>query len=110
MDRWTWAGAAVVGTGFAISAYARFDHIDSATVRVLVGVFLFGLYSGVVVLGTEGKKRSLSSRMQVALGVAFSCAIAALAGASTEGYILAVLLGLVLGLTADMWVMHVDIT
>jgi hypothetical protein len=51
----------------------------------------------------------LSLARQTFLGVALALSIAALFGATSSGYLLAASLGLVLGYTADLWVLHVQL-
>ncbi len=51
----------------------------------------------------------MSLPTQTLLGVLFACAIAALFGAAREGYTLAVVSGVVLGFTADMWAKHIQL-
>ena len=108
MDRWSLLGAAVFGGVFALFGFWRIEAVGSHAARAVIAFFLFGFYCAVVIFGTAGKKRSLSVLAQTLLGITFSCAIAALLGASTEGYVLAVALGVVLGFTADWWVEHVQ--
>lgn len=107
MNRWTLLGAVVFGCVFAFFALWRVDVVDSRTMRWGVAAFLFGFYCAMVAFGTSDKKRSLTLSAQTLLGVTFACAIAALFGAGTDGYIAASLAGLVLGFTADKWVEHV---
>ncbi len=109
MNRWSLLGAVAFGAVFALFALWRIEAVDSHAARGLVAFFLFGFYCAIVIFGTSDKKRSLSLPAQTLLGVALACAIAALFGAPTEGYILAVVLGLVLGFTADYWVVHVQL-
>ncbi len=109
MNLWSLVGAIVFGSIFAFFTFWGVETLDSHTTRGVVSVFLFGFYCAVVILGTSDKKRTLSVLNQTLLCIAFSCAIAAIFGASLEGYFLAAALGLVLGFTADMWVKHVQI-
>jgi uncharacterized membrane protein len=109
MNLWSLVGAIVFGSIFAFFTFWGVETLDSHTTRGVVSVFLFGFYCAVVILGTSDKKRTLSVLNQTLLGIAFSCAIAAIFGASLEGYFLAAALGLVFGFTADMWVKHVQI-
>jgi len=99
----------VFGAVFALFAFWRVEAFDSHAVRGLVAFFLFGFYCAIVIFGTSGKQRSLSLPAQTLLGIAFACATAALFGAATDGYILAVALGLLLGVTADRWVGYVQL-
>jgi hypothetical protein len=109
MGRWSLLGALLFASVFALFAFWRSDVVDSHAIRGVIAFFLFGFYCAIVALGTSGKKRSLSLLAQTLLGVAFACAIAALFGAAADGYTLAVVLGLVLGFTADRWVEHVQL-
>ncbi|MBJ6983021.1 hypothetical protein [Luteimonas sp. MC1572] len=109
MNLWSLAGAVVFGGVFALFASWGADSIDSQAVRGTAAFFLFGFYCAIVIFATSGKKRSLSLPAQTLLGVALSCAVAAIFGASGEGYALAVVLGLILGFTADRWVAHVQL-
>jgi hypothetical protein len=52
----------------------------------------------------------LSLPLQTWLAVGLSCAMAALLDASAEGYMAAVTLGVVLGLTADLWVRYIQLS
>ena len=109
MNRWTLLGAIVFGGVFAIFAFWGVDVIDSRAVRWMFAVFLFGFYCALVAFGTSDKKRSLSLSAQTFLGMTLACAMAALFGASSDGFIAAVLIGLVLGFTADKWVQYVSL-
>ena len=109
MNRWSLLGAILFGAVFAMFAFWHVDALDSRVVRGLVAFFLFGFYCAIVIFGTSDKKRSLSLSVQTLLGVALACAMAALSGATTDGYILAVVLGLLLGVTADRWVEYVQL-
>src|SRR5690606_20063367 len=109
MGRWSLLGALVFGGVFALFASFRIEVVDSTAARGLIAFFLFGFYCALVIFSTSDKKRSLSLPAQTLLGVTLSCAIAALFGATGEGYALAVALGLVLGFTADWWVAHVQL-
>ena len=109
MNIWSLLGAVVFGGVYALFAYWRVEALDSRTIRALIAVFLFGFYCAVVIFGTSDKKRSLSLSWQTLLGVFFACAIAALFNATPEGYSVAVLLGLLLGFTADKWVEYVQL-
>jgi hypothetical protein len=110
MGFWSLLAAILYGGVFALFTFWRVDVVDSQTARGIIAAFLLGLYCGVVTFGTSDEKRSLSLPGQTVLGVALACAIAALFDASSEGYIVAVLVGLILGYTADKWVAHVDFT
>lgn len=107
MNRWSLLGAVVFGAVYALFGFWRVEAVDSHAARVVVAFFLFGFYCAIVIFGTSEKKRSLSLPAQTLLGVVLACSIAALFGAATDGYILAVVLGLALGFTADYWVAHV---
>ena len=109
MNRWHVIGAIFFGALFVLFSALRLDVFDSRAMRILAAVFLFGVYCGIVAFGTAEKKRSLSLLGQTTLGVAAALAIAALIGPSLEAFGIAVLLGLVLGFTADMWVAHVPL-
>ena len=109
MNRWSLLGAILFGAVFALFAFWRVEVVDSHAARGLIAFFLFGFYCAIVIFGTTDKKRSLSLPAQALLGVVLACAIAALFSASTDGYILAVVLGLALGFTADRWVEYVQL-
>jgi hypothetical protein len=110
MGRWSIVGAVVFGVFFtALVLLRRADAIDSHTVRAGGAVFLFVFYCALVIFGTSGKKRTLSLTAQTWLGVVFACAIAALFRSSPEGYMLAIVLGIAFGLTADWWARHVPL-
>lgn len=109
MNRWALLGACVFGGVFALFAFWRVGGSDPLALRVAVAAFVFGAYGAIVVFGTSGKRRSLSLRDQTLLGVALACAVAALFGAGSDGYIAAVLLGLILGFTADKWVERIPL-
>ncbi|AWV06322.1 hypothetical protein [Marilutibacter maris] len=109
MNLWSIAAAVLFGGVFALFAFWRIEAADSNAVRGVVIAFLFGFYCVIVVFGASGKKRSLSLSAQTVLGVALACAIAALLDASSQGYVLALVLGIVLGFTADKWVEHVQL-
>ena len=109
MNLWSLLGAILFGGIFALFAFWHVDAVDSHTTRAVIGAFLFGFYCAIVIFGTSDKKRSLSLSGQTLLGVALACAIAALCGATAEGYIAAILVGLILGFTADKWVAHVQL-
>ena len=109
MNRWSLLGALLFGSVFALFAFWRIEAMDSQATRGVTAFFLFGFYCAIVIFGTSDKKRSLSLPAQTLLGVALSCAVAALFGAGPDGYMLAVVLGLALGFTADWWVVHVQL-
>lgn len=109
MSLWSLLGAVLFGGVFALFAFWRVDAVDSHTTRVVIAAFLFGLYCAIVIFGTSDKKRSLSLAGQTVLGVALACALAALFDATSEGYIVGALIGLILGFTADKWVAHVQL-
>jgi len=104
MNRWEILGAAFFGAIFALFFFLRIDAVDSTAARGGVVVFLIGFYWAIVVIGNDEKKRSLSLSGQTLLGVVFACAIAAVLAAPPVGYLVAVLLGLVIGFTVDMWI------
>jgi hypothetical protein len=107
MGPWSLFGAAIFGGVFALFAFWRVDAVNSNALRFVIAAFLFGFYCAIVIFGTSDKNRSLSLAAQTLLGIALACAIAALFGATSEGYIAAILTGLILGFTADWWVIHV---
>lgn len=109
MNRWSLLGAIFFGAVFALFAFWRVEAVHSQALRGVVAFFLFGFYCAIVIFGTSDKKRSLSLPAQTLLGVALACAIAALFDATTDGYMLAVVLGLVLGFTSDRWVEYVQL-
>ncbi|RYG98761.1 MAG: hypothetical protein EON58_06150 [Alphaproteobacteria bacterium] len=109
MNRWWLLGVILFGCIFALFGFLRIslDVMDARSLRVILGLFLFGCYYGIVAFGTSEKTRSLSVLAQTLLGIALALAIASLASASIQGYVLAVALGLVLGFTADFWLEYV---
>ena len=109
MNRWTILGVAFFGALFSLFAFWRVEVIDSHAVKGIATAFLIGTYCAIVAFGTAGKKRSLSLIGQTLLGIALSVTIAALFDASGEGFALAIILGLVLGFTADKWVEYVQL-
>jgi peptidoglycan/LPS O-acetylase OafA/YrhL len=109
MNRWTILGVIFFGALFAIFAFWRVEVLDSRAAKGIAAAFLFGSYCAIVAFGTAEKKRSLSLAGQTILGVALAITIAALFNASSDGFALAALLGLVLGFTADRWVDHVQL-
>ena len=108
MNPWTIAGSVLFGGVFVLFGYWRVDAFDSRAMRFLLALFLFGAYCGIVIFGTSDKKRSLSLPAQTFLGVFVAIAIAAVFGASLEGYGIAALIGLILGSIADKWVEYVQ--
>ena len=109
MNKWTILGVLFFGCLFAIFAYWRIDALNSRAVKAITAAFLFGSYFGIVVFGTAGKKRTISLVGQTVLGFFLAIALAALFNATSEGYILAAVLGLALGFTADKWVEYVQL-
>jgi len=114
MNRWSFLGAIVFGGVFALFTFWRIEAphpaaTHSQVARFVIAAFLLGFYCAIVIISASGKKRSLSLSVQTLLAVTLACAIAALFGAGADGYALAVLLGLVLGFTADKWVEHVPL-
>ncbi len=109
MNRWTILGVIFFGGLFALFAFWRVEVLDSSAVKGITAAFLFGSYFAIVAFGTAEKKRSLSLAAQTVLGVALALAIAALFNASSEGFALAAVLGLILGFTADKWVDYVPL-
>ena len=109
MNRWTTLGTLLFGGVFALFAFWRVDVIDSGSAKAIISAFLFGSYCAIVVFGSDGKRRLLSLARQTFLGVALAFSIAAMFGASPQGYFLAAALGLVLGYTADLWVLHIQL-
>ena len=109
MNRWEILAAVACGLVFSVFAYWRIEGTESEMLRGVSAAFVIGLYGGLVVIGTSDKKRSLSVAWQVLLGVFASLTIAMLWSATTAGYLLAILLGLVLGITAHMWAKHMQL-
>ncbi len=109
MNRWTILGTLLFGGVFALFAFWRVDVLDSGSTKAIISAFLFGSYCAIVVFGSDGKRRLLSLARQTFLGVALAFSIAAMFGASPQGYFLAAALGLVLGYTADLWVLHIQL-
>ena len=108
MDRWTILGALIIAVIFVLFAFFRVESLDSRTVQALIACFIFAFYCGLVALGTAEKKRRISTTAQTMLGVVSAAAIAAVFGASAQGYTVAVVLGVVLGFTADIWAKYVQ--
>jgi hypothetical protein len=106
MDRWSLAGALVFGAVFALFAFFRVEAMNEGAIRMLLVCFVFASYCALVAISTFEKRRKLSLFAQTALGVAASLAIAAILDASTEAYAAAGVVGLILGFTADFWVVH----
>ena len=104
MNRWSLLGALFFGGLFGLFAYFRLDSLNSVAVRAIAAFFIVGFYGALVVFGTAEKKRTLSLPAQTVLGVFASLAIFAIFGASSQGYALAAVLGLILGFTADKWI------
>ena len=109
MNRWMILGAMIFGGVFALFAFWQIEVPNPRTTRYLIAVFLFGFYCAIVAFGTAEKKRSLSLPAQTVLGFALAIAIAALFQASSEGYAVAAILGVILGFTADKWVESVPL-
>jgi len=109
MNRWTVLGVIFFGALFALFAFWRIDIFDSRAAKGVTTAFLFGAYCAIVAFGTTDKKRSLSLSAQTVLGVVLALTVAALFNASSQGYALAAILGLVLGFTADKWVDYVQL-
>lgn len=109
MNRWWFFAACLFGGIFGLYAFWRFEDAVSDLGRTVIAFFLFGFYCALVVIGTSGKKRTLSLLMQTLLGISLSCTIAALFSAPADAYLLAVILGLILGFTADWWVNHIQL-
>jgi len=109
MSKWTILGVLFFGCLFALFAYWRVEALNSRAVKVIAAAFLFGSYCAIVAFGTADKKRSLSMSGQTVLGFALAITMAALFNATTDGFVLAAVLGLVLGFTADKWVGYVQL-
>jgi uncharacterized membrane protein HdeD (DUF308 family) len=109
MDRWSLIGVGLFGAIFALFTFFRIESTDSLAVRVGIAAFMFGVYGAIVAFGTAGRTRSLSLFDQTLLGVTLALAIAAVFNASIEGFLLALVLGVLLGFTADRWVDHVQL-
>ena len=109
MNRWEILGAIAFAALFAGFALWRVDAIDSTAIRGGIAAFLFAFYCAIVIFGTSDKKRRLSLPGQTLLGVLLAGTLAALFGASSSGYLVAVLAGLVLGYTADIWAKYVQL-
>ena len=109
MNKWMASGVLLLGAVFAFFAYWGVETVDSRAIKAIGAAFLFGCYCAIVVFGTAGKKRTLSLAGQAVLGFALAIAMAALFDATPEGYVLAAVLGLVLGFTADKWVEYIQL-
>lgn len=109
MNRWSILGVILFGALFALFAFWRVEIFDSRAVKFVTVAFLFGAYCAIVAFGTADKKRSLSLAAQTVLGFGLAITVAALFDASTQGFALAAVLGLVLGFTADKWVEYVQL-
>ena len=109
MNRWTILGVIFFGAIFALFAFWRVEVFDSRAAKFITAAFLFGAYCAIVVFGTADKKRTLSLAAQTVLGVALSVTLAALFNASSQGFAVSAVLGLVLGFTADKWVEYVHL-
>ena len=109
MNKWAVLGILFFGCVFAVIAYWRIDALDSRAVRAIFAAFLFGSYCAIVAFGTADKKRTLSLAGQTVLGFSLAISLAALFNATSEGFVLAAVLGLILGFTADKWVDYVQL-
>ena len=109
MNKWSLFGAVLFGGVFALFAFGRVEQFDSRAIRFLAAAFVFGSYCALVIFCTGDEKPSLSLLGQTLLGVACALAIAALAGASHNGYVAAGVLGLILGFSADVWAKHIQL-
>ena len=109
MNRWTILGTLLFGGVFALFAFWRVDGLDSSSPKGSSSAVLFGSVGAIVVFGSDGKRRLLSLARQTFLGVALAFSIAAMFGATPQGYFFAMLVGLMLGYTADLWVLHVQL-
>ena len=109
MNRWTILGVIFFGALFAFFAFLRVDVLDSRAAKGITAAFLFGCYGAIVIFGTADKKRSLSLAGQTVLGVFLGLTLAALFNAPSEGFVLAAVLGLILGFTADRWVEYIQL-
>ena len=85
---------------------ARYVPTDWHGLRMGLCVFVFATYAGIVAFGSDPPKRTprLPLYVQTLLGVLTACVIAVLCNAPPIGYVAAVLLGVILGFTADHWV------
>jgi hypothetical protein len=101
--------ALLFGAIFALFAFWRVRIVDSQAIRGVIAAFLFGTYCAVVAFGTGEKKRTLSLSSQTLLGMALACALGALFGASPMDYMILIVAGLALGLTAHFWVNWVQL-
>ena len=102
-------GALIFGLIFAYFAFLRVETINSFPIRTITAFFLFGFYCAIVLFGTSDKKRTLPLSVQTLLGIFLSLSIAALFNAPPEGYVLAALLGIGLGFTADKWAEYIQL-
>ena len=109
MNRFELALAIVLSGVFAVFALLRVEALDRDAIRLGVSAFLFAFYCCVVVWGAEGKKRNLPVLHQTILGIATALVMAGVMQASSTGYAAALVLGLVLGFTADRWAKHIQL-
>jgi len=82
---------------------------DNKTAQVVAAVVMFVVYCLVVGVFAVGKKREISLLWQTVIGAIVALTIAAVFRVPSEGYALAVVLGLGLGATAHKWVEHVQL-
>ncbi len=108
-QRWGIVGAIIVGAIFALFTFVRLEAFNSFVARVIAAVFLFGVYFAIVAFGTAGRRRTLSLAMQTGLGVLVACVIALLFHAPPAGLLLAAIIGVILGYTADKWMDYIQL-
>ncbi len=108
-QRWGIIGALIVGAIFALFTFVRLEAFNSFTARAIAAAFLFGMYLAIVAFGTAGRRRTLSLAMQTGLCVLVTCVIALLFHAPPVGLLLAAILGVILGYTADKWLDYIQL-
>ena len=109
MKLWSLLGALFFAALFGLFAYFRLDCLNSMAARGIAAFSIVGFYGALVAFGTAEKKRTLSLAAQTLLGMFASMTIAVIFQAPVEGFVLATVLGLVLGFTADKWIAHLPV-
>ena len=107
-DRFGIAIVFVFAVIFAAIAFFCFRNIERIEIRFGVSVVLFGVYCMVVAIYSTGKKREISLFWQTVFGAITALCIAAIFRSPPEDYILTIPIGVVLGVTAHKWVIHLS--